>query len=128
MFKNWLRYSTVAMALALTPLPAWAQDAVKQGGDIVVTYKDDISTLDPAIGYDLVNWSMIKSLYSRLMDYTPGTPDLVPSLAEKYEIAPDGLTYTFHMRKGVKFSNGREVIAKDVKYSIERAANPKTQG
>ena len=128
MFKNWLKYSTVAMALALTPLPAWAQDAVKQGGDIVVTYKDDIATLDPAIGYDLVNWSMIKSLYSRLMDYTPGTPDLVPSLAEKYEISSDGLTYTFHMRKGVKFSNGREVIAKDVKYSIERAANPKTQG
>jgi len=128
MFKRWLRNSTIAMALAFTPLPAFAQDAIKQGGDIVITYKDDIATLDPAIGYDWVNWSMIKSLYSRLMDYTPGTPDLIPSLAETYEVSPDGLTYTFKLRKGVKFTNGRDVVASDVKYSIERAVDPKTQG
>jgi ABC-type transport system substrate-binding protein len=128
MFKNWLKCSTVAVGLMLMPLPAWSQDAPKQGGDIVVTYKDDIATLDPAIGYDWTNWSMIKSLYSRLMDYTPGTADLIPSLAESFEVAADGLTYTFKLRKGVKFSNGREVAAKDVKYSIERAVDPKTQG
>jgi len=128
MFKRWLRNSTIAMALAFTPLPAFAQDAIKQGGDIVITYKDDIATLDPAIGYDWVNWSMIKSLYSRLMDYTPGTPDLIPSLAESFTVSPDGLTYTFKLRKGVKFTNGRELVASDVKYSIERAVDPKTQG
>ena len=128
MFKNWLKYSTVTMALAMTPVPLWAQDAPKQGGEIVVTYKDDISTLDPAIGYDWTNWSMIKSLYSRLMDYKPGTAELLPSLAESFEVAPDGQTYTFKLRKGVKFSNGREVVAKDVAYSISRAVNPKTQG
>ncbi len=128
MFKRWLRHSTIAMALAFTPLPAFAQDTIKQGGDIVITYKDDIATLDPAIGYDWVNWSMIKSLYSRLMDYTPGTPDLIPSLAESFTVSPDGLTYTFKLRKGVKFTNGREVVASDVKYSIERAVDPKTQG
>ncbi|WP_425532117.1 ABC transporter substrate-binding protein [Ancylobacter crimeensis] len=98
------------------------------GGDIVVTYKDDIATLDPAIGYDWQNWSMIKSLFSRLMDYTPGTPNLVPSLAESFTVSPDGLTYVFKLHKGVKFSNGREVVPADVKYSIERAVNPKTQG
>lgn len=128
MFKRWLRHSTIAMALALTPLPAFAQDAIKQGGDVVITYKDDIATLDPAVGYDWVNWSMIKSLYSRLMDYTPGTPDLIPSLAESFTVSPDGLTYTFKLRKGVKFTNGRELVASDVKYSIERAIDPKTQG
>ena len=128
MFKRWLQTTTVATVLALAPLSAMAQDAPKQGGDIVVTYKDDITTLDPAIGYDWVNWSMIKSLYSRLMDYKPGTPDLEPSLAESFTVSPDGLTYTFKLRKGVKFSNGREVVASDVKYSIERAVNPKTQG
>ncbi len=128
MFKRWLRNSTVATALMLAPLPAFAQDASKQGGDIVITYKDDIATLDPAIGYDWVNWSMIKSLFSRLMDYTPGTTELVPSLAESFEVAPDGLTYTFKLRKGAKFTNGREIVADDVKYSIERAVDPKTQG
>jgi ABC-type transport system substrate-binding protein len=128
MFKRWLRHTTMATMVALAPLAAKAQETPKQGGDIVVTYKDDITTLDPAIGYDWVNWSMIKSLYSRLMDYAPGTPNPIPSLAESFTVSPDGLTYTFKLHKGVKFSNGREVVASDVKYSIERAVNPKTQG
>ncbi|WP_267552057.1 ABC transporter substrate-binding protein [Rhizobium rhizogenes] len=128
MFKSWLLRATTAAVLAFMPLAAHASDQPKQGGDIIVTYKDDITTLDPAIGYDWVNWSMIKSLFSRLMDYEPGTAKLVPSLAESFTVSPDGQTYTFKLRTGVKFSNGREVVASDVKYSIERAVNPKTQG
>ncbi|MBZ9791569.1 ABC transporter substrate-binding protein [Rhizobium sp. 3T7] len=123
MLRRWLLGTTTAAAIILAPLAVMAE-----GKDIVVTYKDDIVTLDPAIGYDWVNWSMIKSLYSRLMDYEPGTATLVPSLAESFEVAPDGLTYTFKLRKGVKFSSGRDVVASDVKYSIERAVDPKTQG
>ncbi|MGO7449950.1 ABC transporter substrate-binding protein [Rhizobium ruizarguesonis] len=128
MFKRWLQQTTMATMVALAPLSVMAEETPKQGGDIVVTYKDDITTLDPAIGYDWVNWSMIKSLYSRLMDYAPGTPNPVPSLAESFTVSPDGLIYTFKLHKGVKFSNGREVVASDVKYSIERAVDPKTQG
>jgi peptide/nickel transport system substrate-binding protein/oligopeptide transport system substrate-binding protein len=128
MFKRWLRNTSIATLMALAPLPSFAQDTPQQGGDIIVTYKDDIATLDPAIGYDWVNWSMIKSLYSRLMDYEPGTANLITSLAETFGVSDDGLTYTFKLRKGVKFTNGREVVASDVKYSIERAVNPKTQG
>jgi len=127
MLSTWLRTTALAAALAFA-MPGLSNAAPAQGGDIIVTYKDDIATLDPAIGYDWVNWSMIKSLYSRLMDYTPGTPELIPSLAESFEVAPDGLTYTFVLRPDVKFSNGRAVVASDVKYSIERAVNPKTQG
>ena len=132
MFKRWLHATTLAGMVALAPLAAantaMAQDTPAQGGDIIVTYKDDIATLDPAVGYDWVNWSMIKSLYSRLMDYEPGTPNLVPSIAESFTVSPDGPTYTFKLRPSVKFSNGRAVVASDVKYSIERAVDPKTQG
>ena len=39
---------------------------------MIVTYKDDVTTLDPAIGYDWQNWSIIKSLFDGLMDYKPG--------------------------------------------------------
>ncbi len=105
---------------------AIAQEA-KMGGSMVVTYKDDISTFDPAIGYDWQNWSMIKSLFDGLMDYKPGTTELIPDLAESYSISEDGLVYTFNLRKGVKFHNGRELVASDVKYSIERSVNPETQ-
>ncbi len=128
MLRRLLRTTTLAGLIALAAPAAFAEDAPSQGGDIVVTYKDDIATLDPAIGYDWQNWSMIKSLFARLMDYKPGTSELIPSLAESFTVSPDGLTYTFKLRPGVKFSNGREVVASDVKYSIERAVNPKTQG
>ncbi|MGA0563750.1 ABC transporter substrate-binding protein [Ancylobacter sp. VNQ12] len=134
MLKTLLRSTALAAAIAFAPaaaltiVAATPAAAQAQGGDIIVTYKDDIATLDPAIGYDWQNWSIIKSLFSRLMDYTPGTPDLVPSLAESFTVSPDGQTYTFKLRKGVKFSNGREVVPADVKYSIERAVDPKTQG
>jgi peptide/nickel transport system substrate-binding protein len=108
-------------------LPAVAADEIKQGGQMVVTYKDDVSTLDPAIGYDWQNWSMIKSLFSGLMDYEPGTTVLVPDLAESYEQSDDGLTYTFKLRPNVTFHNGRALTADDIKWSIERVVRPETQ-
>lgn len=99
------------------------------GGSIVVAYQNDIATLDPAVGYDWQNWSIIKSLFSRLLDYEPGTTNLVPDLATAMpEISADGKTFNFQIRDDVKFHNGRVVTADDVKYSIERAVNPKTQG
>ena len=99
----------------------------KQGGEMTVTYKDDVSTLDPANGYDWQNWSMIKSLFDGLMDYEPGTTTLTPDLAESYTISDDGTVFTFKLRPGVKFHNGRELVADDVKYSIERVVKPETQ-
>ena len=97
------------------------------GGSMTVTYKDDVSTLDPAIGYDWQNWSMIKSLFDSLLDYKPGTTILTNDLAESHTISDDGLTYVFKLRKGVKFHNGRIMTADDVKYSLDRVTNPKTQ-
>lgn len=130
MNKTWLKTTTAALALtaALAGLPARAADAPVRGGTIVVTYKDDMATLDPAIGYDWQNWSMINGLFSRLVDYTFGTTEIVPSLADSFTISPDGLVYTFKLNPKAKFTNGRKIVAADIKYSIERAVNPKTQG
>jgi oligopeptide transport system substrate-binding protein len=128
MLRKHLLGAALALAIVLPAgFGAARADDIKQGGSMVVTYKDDVSTLDPAIGYDWQNWSMIKSLFDGLMDYKPGTTDLVPDLAESYEVAPDGLSYTFKLRPGVKFHNGRELTADDVKWSIERAVRPETQ-
>lgn len=120
--------AAVALGLAFVAAPAMAQDsAVHDGGDIVVTFNNDVATLDPAIGYDWQNWSMIKSLFDGLMDYKPGTTELVPALAESYEISEDGKTYTFKLRDGVKFHNGRAMTADDVKYSLDRVVKPETK-
>jgi ABC-type transport system substrate-binding protein len=125
MLRSMLLAGAAALTLALAT-PAMAQD-IKPGGTMTVTYKDDVSTLDPAIGYDWQNWSMIKSLFDGLMDYKPGTTELVPDLAESFEVSADGLTYTFKLRHGVKFHNGRELKAADVKYSLDRVVQPETQ-
>ena len=130
MMKKLLLSTALALAVLCGPgLHGRVQaDEPKQGGSMVVSYQSDVATLDPAIGYDWQNWSMIKSLFDGLMDYKPGTTELVPDLAESYEISPDGTVFTFKLRHGVKFHNGREMVAEDVKYSIERAVNPATQG
>jgi len=117
----------VCLSVVLGALTAATAAQIKQGGAMTVTYKDDISTLDPAIGYDWQNWSMIKALFNGLMDYEAGTYTLEPDLAESFTISPDGKVYTFKLRKDVKFHNGRKLTAEDMKYSIERAVNPKTQ-
>ena len=111
-----------ALAASILLAPALTQDAYadqpKQGGEAVVTFKDDLATLDPAIGYDWNNWSIIKSIFSGLMDYKPGTTELTADLAESYAISDDGLTYTFRLRSGLKFQNGRALTSADVRYSI----------
>ena len=56
-----------------------------------------MATLDPAIGYDWQNWSMINSMFSRLVDYTPGTTELFPRLPTALTISPDGKAYTFKL-------------------------------
>ena len=117
--------TTVVLFASLTTVSV--ADQPTSGGSMTVTYKDDISTFDPAIGYDWQNWSMIKALFDGLMDYKPGTTELIPDLAESYTVSDDGLAYTFKLRKGVKFHNGRTMTSADVKYSIERSVNPATQ-
>ena len=122
-----MRGISVGMLILLVLLvPAtWGQS--QPGGTMVVAFKDDISTLDPAIGYDWQNWSIIKSIFDGLMDYEPGTTTLTTHLAESFTVSANGKTYTFKLRRGVKFQNGREVVAADFKYSLERVLNPKTQ-
>ncbi|MBQ2260926.1 MAG: ABC transporter substrate-binding protein [Loktanella sp.] len=116
-----------AMALPLAAQDYTPDPAATPGGMITITYKDDVATLDPAIGYDWQNWSMIKSLFDGLMDYVPGTTDLRPGLAESYEVSEDGTVFTFTLREGVTFHNGREMTAEDVKYSLDRVTLPATQ-
>jgi len=101
--------------------------AATSGGHVLVTFQSDVATLDPAIGYDWQNWSMIKSLFNGLMGYKPGTTELIPDLAESFTVSADGKVYTFKLRSGVKFHNGRVLTAEDVCYSLARTIDPKTE-
>jgi ABC-type transport system substrate-binding protein len=119
---------SAAAALALVAAAPYAlAQTPKQGGAATVTFNNDLTTLDPHVGYDWQNWSVIKSIFDGLMDYKPGTTELEPDMAESFTVSDDGLTYTFTLREGLKFHNGRPVTSADVKYSLERAINPATQ-
>src|SRR6202165_2964439 len=99
------------------------------GGTLLVSFKDDLKTLDPAVGYDTDSWSIERAIYNGLLDYKGFTTQLQPDIAAVMPvISTDGKTYTFKIRSGVKFSNGRTVTADDFKYSWERMLDPKTAG
>ena len=125
--RHLLAGAALAGAAPLLPSLARAAGTPKNGGSMTIAYKDDIATLDPAIGYDWQNWAIIKSMFNGLMDYEPGTTRLRPMLARSFEVSPDGKTYTFKLRPGVKFHNGRAMTSADVVYSLNRTVNPKTQ-
>ena len=92
----------------------------QKGGESIGAYKDDLATLDPAIGYDWTNWPAEKLVFDGLLDYDSGTT-IVPRLAESMpDVNADATVYTFKLRQGVKFSNGREFTSDDVVYSITR--------
>ncbi len=80
---------------------------------------EPLTNWDPAIefsnGIHLAN-----NMYEQLVRYDPTEKKVMPLLAESYSVSSDGLTWTFVIRKGVKFQNGDPMTAKDVKYSIER--------
>jgi oligopeptide transport system substrate-binding protein len=83
----------------------------------------DPPTLDPALAGDATSAAYVVEIFSGLVTLDQNLK-VVPDIAEKYDVSADGLTYTFTLRKEVKFHDGRPVTAQDFKYAIERAANP----
>jgi peptide/nickel transport system substrate-binding protein len=63
--------------------------------------------------------------YNLLVQFDPQDPDrVVPDLAERWEVSPDGKTYTFYLRRGVKFHHGKPLTARDIRASFERIISP----
>jgi peptide/nickel transport system substrate-binding protein len=78
-------------------------------------------TLDPAEAYDSASTDIVNNVFDRLVTYKGNdTKTIYPSLATDWSVADDQLTWTFHLRPGVKFSNGDAFDADDVKYSFDR--------
>lgn len=86
----------------------------------------DPGNLDPIMKSDVAARMVSMNILDTLIKYDPVAKAFVRSIAEDYSISSDGLTYTFKIRKGVKFHNGRELKAADVKYSFERPVDPKS--
>ena len=87
----------------------------------------DPRSLDPALSTDVPTGRAVGYVFDGLVRFTPDA-QVVPGLARSWDISTDGMTYTFHLRKGVKFHDGRPFSAKNVLNSWQRVLDPKTKG
>ncbi len=120
----------LACTCAVTTGPASANSAVAasptRGGSITFARAFEPVTFDPlkTNGDNGSLWDMVQ-IYDELVEYQPGSLDPGPGLATSWKVAKNGLTYTFTLRPA-QFSNGAPVTSADVKYSLDRFINPKT--
>ncbi len=92
------------------------------GGDLIVGTTDTVNTLDPAKCYSYYCSNIFYNAGSRLVSFAPGETDPSPELAADLpQISDDGLTYTFTLKDGVKFSDGSDLTSEDVKFSLNRS-------
>jgi peptide/nickel transport system substrate-binding protein/oligopeptide transport system substrate-binding protein len=108
----------------------WAQDkgqaaAPRFGGAYRRPLAQNPTTLDPALISDTYGFTVAQQLFDGLVQYD-GTLTIIPAIAQSWKATRDSLTWTFFLRKGVKFHSGREVLADDVVYSFTRILDPKT--
>jgi len=87
---------------------------------LVIAMQADPTGLDPEAVLNNSSGFVMSTIYDGLVKYKPGTVDIEPGLAEKWDISKDGLTYTFHLRKGVKFHDGTPFNAKTYVEDLNR--------
>jgi ABC-type transport system substrate-binding protein len=123
------RFGKALVPAVLAAVGLWlaapcAQAQVKEIKELVIAIGVDADTLNPQEQTTTLIQNMCDLIYDNFFFQDP-TGKLHPRLATKYEISPDGLTYTLHLRKGVKFSDGTDFNADAVKLTFERAMDPK---
>ncbi|MBI2907941.1 MAG: hypothetical protein HYX92_09825 [Chloroflexi bacterium] len=113
-----------AKPAAPSPTPKAAPRQPRYGGILTTSMYADVPSLDVHQENTFL-MNMVQSSYNNLVYYDPNDPEkIVGDLAQKWDVSADGLTYVFSLRKGVKFHDGRELTAEDVKFSLERLYNP----
>lgn len=102
-----------------------------EGPTLIFSQSADAGTLDPAIETSANSLQPIAHIYEGLTDFEPGSTTPVPKLATSWEASDDGLEWTFHLREGVKFTDGTPFDADAVVFNFERwwdTSNPYNLG
>ncbi len=114
---------TVGLLVVLALLPSWAGPAPSRVPSNVLVIGQIISdsvSLDPAQAFEFTSVWADAQIYDTLVDFSRDFTRAVPKLAESWTVSPDGKTYTFKLRSGVKFHSGNTVDAKAVEFSTRR--------
>lgn len=102
-----------------------AADQCAPGGTLRMARDQEATSLVPWDSPGNGNIFSQENIFDHLVDQLPSSPDVQPALAESWEVSPDALTYTFHIRQGVRFSNGDPLTMDDIKWSLDRMIDPK---
>jgi oligopeptide transport system substrate-binding protein len=94
--------------------------------DFVVINGHEPESLDPAIGTTVEDTRIGAALFEGFVRNDPVTGSAIPSLAERWDVSPDGRVYTFHLRTNLQWSTGEPIHADDFVYSWRRVLDPKT--
>ena len=123
---------TFTLLLSVPNFSYGEQRTEKQNGIYRVAIPEKVSGFDPINSDNSITANIIKHIYGTLVDYrtkkessNQSFNDIVPQLAEEWNISSDRKIYNFKIRDNVYFHNGRKLTAFDVKHTIERLANPK---
>lgn len=100
----------------------------KVGGTMTFGAAGAPEVFDPFYATDGETFRVTRQIFDGLVTYKPGTADVAPQLAEKWESSSDGLKWTFHLRKNVKFHDGTDFNAEAVCYNFERMFDQKGAG
>src|SRR5215207_8207220 len=100
-------------------------EAATPGGTFIDSEVTDIQTIHPLLADDGSSLSVVSLLYDSLIGGDVRTGQPAPTgLADYWEIAPDGRTYTFHLNQDAKWHDGTDITADDVQFSFDALANP----
>src|SRR3546814_259267 len=114
------RKTLAASLLALSALTCGS--AAFAAKDVVLALSSQAETLDPYNTNTTLTTAVTKSFYEGLFEFDKDLK-IKPVLAESYDVTPDGLTYTFKLRQGVKFHDGTDFNAAAVKANLDRVLN-----
>src|SRR5580704_1550083 len=101
-------------------LAALSATAAKADTTLVVSIAADPTGLDPEAVLNNTSGFVMATIYDSLVKYKPGSVDVEPGLAESWDVSADGLTYTFHLRKGVTFHDGTPFNGQNYIKTIKR--------
>ncbi len=123
---SWCLATLACMTLAVAGCSRHAT-AVDEGNRTQTLHFGNVgepSELDPHIINAAPDYQIITALFEGLLNADPATMAPRPGVAETWDVSPDGLTYTFHLRTNAKWSNGDPITADDFLYSFRRALSP----
>ncbi|MGR3342365.1 MAG: ABC transporter substrate-binding protein [Paracoccaceae bacterium] len=115
----------VGGAMLYSAIPALAQSAPVSGGTLIWGHSETTQNLDMHQTGTASTSRLLENVHSSIVTVDKDL-NVIPNLAESFEQSADGLTYTFKLRPGVKFHNGKTMTSADVKYSFERLRDPAT--